>query len=52
MSCNSQPGNTIEDGQRIVYTLLGDQLIETSVEVGSSSDTQTEISGGELKKGM
>jgi len=41
----------LKDGQRIVYTLLGDQLTETSVEVGSSSDTQTEISGGELKEG-
>ena len=41
----------LKDGQRIVYTLIGDQLSETSVEVGSSSDTQTEISGGELKEG-
>jgi len=41
----------LKDGQRIVYTLIGDQLEETSVEVGSSSDTQTEISGGELKEG-
>jgi len=41
----------LKDGQRIVYTLQGDQLNETSVEVGSSSDTQTEISGGDLKEG-
>ncbi len=41
----------LKDGQRIVYTLIGDQLKETSVEVGSSSDTQTEISGGDIKVG-
>ncbi len=41
----------LKDGQRIVYILVGEQLKETKVEVGSSSDTQTEISGGELKEG-
>jgi len=41
----------LKDGQRIVYTLIGDQLKEINIEVGSSSDTQTEISGGELKEG-
>jgi HlyD family secretion protein len=41
----------LKDGQRIVYALVGDQLIETSVEIGSSSDTQSEISNGELKEG-
>ncbi len=40
----------LKDGQRIVYTLTGDQLKETSIEVGSSSDTQTEVSGGDLNE--
>lgn len=41
----------LKDGQRIVYILDGEQLKETKIEVGSSSDTQTEISGGDLKEG-
>ena len=41
----------LKDGQRIVYILAGEQLKETKVEVGSSSDTQAEILGGELKEG-
>jgi len=41
----------LKDGQRIVYTLRGGQLVEVKVEVGSSSDTQTEISGGDIKEG-
>jgi HlyD family secretion protein len=41
----------LKDGQRVIYILVGNQLKETIVEVGSSSDTQTEISGGELKEG-
>ena len=41
----------LKDGQRIVYVLAGEELKEVGVEVGSSSDTQTEISGGELKEG-
>ena len=41
----------LKDGQRIVYILADEQLKETKVEVGSSSDTQAEISGGELKEG-
>jgi HlyD family secretion protein len=41
----------LKDGRRIVYVLSSGQLVETSVEVGSSSDTQTEISGGDIKEG-
>ncbi len=41
----------LKEGQRIVYVLEGEQLKETKVEVGSSSDTQSEISGGDLKEG-
>jgi HlyD family secretion protein len=41
----------LKDGQRIVYVLNAGQLIETKVDVGSSSDTQTEISGGDLNEG-
>lgn len=41
----------LKDGQRIVYILTGEQLKETNVEVGSSSDTQAEITDGELKEG-
>ncbi len=39
------------DGQTIVYVLVDGKLIETKVDVGSSSDTQTEIIGGNLKEG-
>jgi HlyD family secretion protein len=41
----------LKDGQRIVYALNAGQLIETKVDVGSSSDTQTEILDGSLKEG-
>ena len=41
----------LKDGQRIVYVLADGQLKETKIEVGSSSDTQTEITGGDLKEG-
>jgi HlyD family secretion protein len=41
----------LKDGQRIVYVLVDGQLKETKIEVGSSSDTQTEITGGDLKEG-
>ena len=39
------------DGQRIVYVLANGQLNETKIEVGSSSDIQAEITGGDLKEG-
>lgn len=41
----------LKDGQRVVYVLAEGQLKETNIEVGSSSDTQTEITGEDLKEG-
>ena len=41
----------LKDGQKIVYVLANGQLNETKIEVGSSSDIQTEITGGDLKEG-
>jgi HlyD family secretion protein len=40
----------LNNGQRIVYVLVNGQLTETNIEVGSSSDVQTEVISG-LKEG-
>jgi HlyD family secretion protein len=40
----------LKEGQRIVYILDNGQLIETKIEVGASSDTQTQITSGDLKE--
>ena len=41
----------INNGQRVVYVLKDGQLIETAIRVGSSSDTQSELLGGDLLEG-
>jgi HlyD family secretion protein len=41
----------LKDGQRIVYLLKNNRLAEVNVETGASSDTETQITAGELSPG-
>lgn len=41
----------LKNGQRIVYLLQDGQLVETEVKTGSSSDTETQITAGDVSEG-
>ena len=41
----------VVDGQRVVYILSNGQLQEVKVTLGASSDTESQVTGGELKVG-
>jgi len=41
----------VVDGQRVVYILSNGQLQEVRVTLGASSDTESQVTGGELKVG-
>ncbi len=41
----------VVDGQRVVYVLVEGQLVAVEVRLGSTSDTMSEVVGGDLKEG-
>jgi HlyD family secretion protein len=41
----------LSDGQRVVYLLVDGQPVQTDVRLGSSSDTMSVLSGGDVKEG-
>jgi HlyD family secretion protein len=41
----------VRDGQRVVYVLRADQLEPVRINLGASSDTMSEVAGGQLKVG-
>jgi HlyD family secretion protein len=41
----------LSDGKRVVYLLLGGQPVKTEIRLGSSSDTMSVLSGGDVNQG-
>jgi HlyD family secretion protein len=41
----------LSDGKRVVYLLSGGQPVKTEIRLGSSSDTMSVLSGGDVKEG-
>jgi HlyD family secretion protein len=41
----------VVDGQRVVYILENDELVTVEIELGASSDTESEVIGGDLQVG-
>jgi HlyD family secretion protein len=43
--------NQIKDGVRVVYLLVDGQPVKTEIRLGSSSDSMSVITGGDIKEG-
>ncbi|NJC95540.1 MAG: hypothetical protein C3F07_08710 [Anaerolineales bacterium] len=41
----------LSDGERVVYLLVNGQAVKTGIRLGSSSDTMSVVTGGEVKEG-
>jgi HlyD family secretion protein len=41
----------LKDGQRVVYVLLGDIPTVTTIELGASSESFSEVASGNVKEG-
>jgi HlyD family secretion protein len=41
----------VVDGQRLVYVLRDNQVTQVNLELGASSDVNSEVTGGDLKEG-